>query len=195
MLGLRPKMIELEIRSIKKKNPKSFAEEYLNTKIDHFSGTQVTSSQIQSIATQPQMLHQQQPHQPPQSLQQQPPQQAILQQTVPIIHQPSGIVMQSLAGNLNVPPPTQVLSQPPPNIQLQASGQMATQIVLNPSQGNYQYQYIQPVSDPNQPNQVTIQHIYQPQSIVQTSNAQAIGHFTAQQATLRPQQYIVGNTT
>lgn len=49
------------------------------------------------------------------------------------------------------------LSQPPPNIQLQQP--QATQIVLNQPQSNYQYQY---PNDGTQ-QQVTIQHIYQPQ--------------------------------
>lgn len=98
------------------------------------------------------------------------------------------IQQQVQANNLNVPPPTQVhLSQPPPNIQLQSQNQVATQIVLNQPQNSYQYQYIQQ-PDPNQQSQVTIQHIYQP-----VQQNQAVNQFQQQQS-VRPQQYIVGNT-
>lgn len=87
------------------------------------------------------------------------------------------------------------LSQPPPNIQLQQP--QATQIVLNQPASNYQYQYIQQ-QQVNDQQQVTIQHIYQPQGIVQTTTQPAthLNQFATQ--TLRPpqsQQYIVQGTT
>lgn len=147
------------------------------------------------------------------------PVQTIASQNQPQIiqHQilPGNMVMQtSLPTNLNVPPPTtsiismkqghivpsQVqLSQPPPNIQLAQQQQQPTQIVLNQPQTSYQYIQSAPPIDPNQQQQqnVTIQHIYQPQGIVQQT--QPISSFTTQQThTVRPQaqqQYIVqGNT-
>lgn len=128
--------------------------------------------------------------------------QIIHQQIIPgnmVIQQP---VQTSLSTNLNVPPPASIikqshivpsqvqLSQPPPNIQLQ---QQPTQIVLNQPSTNYQY--IQQAPSDQQQN-VTIQHIYQPQGIVQQT--QNLNSFTTQQTTVRPspsQQYIVqGNT-
>lgn len=148
--------------------------------------TMVTATPVQTIAS----------HNQPQIIQQQiltPGTQMVIQQQT------------SLPANLNVPPPTNLipmkqghivpsqvqLSQPPPNIQLQ---QQPTQIVLNQPQTNYQY--IQQTStDPGQQQNVTIQHIYQPQGIVQQT--QPINSFTTQQTTVRPpsQQYIVqGNT-
>lgn len=149
------------------------------------TSTMVTATPIQTIAS----------HNQPQLIQQQ-----ILSGNM-VIQQP---VQTNLPTNLNVPPPTSIipmkqghivpsqvqLSQPPPNIQLQ---QQPTQIVLNQPQTNYQY--IQQTSaDPGQQQNVTIQHIYQPQGIVQQT--QPINSFTTQ-TTVRPpsQQYIVqGNT-
>lgn len=148
--------------------------------------TMVTATPVQTIAQQNQ----------PQIIQQQIlPGNMVIQQSV----------QTGLPTNLNVPPPTNMipmkqghivpsqvqLSQPPPNIQL--TQQPPTQIVLNQPQANYQYIQSAP-PDPNQQN-VTIQHIYQPQSIVQQT--QPINSFTTQQTTVRPssQQYIVqGNT-
>lgn len=148
--------------------------------------TMVTATPVQTVAS----------HSQPQIIQ---------QQIIPanmVIQQP---VQTTLPTNLNVPPPTNLipmkqthivpsqvqLSHPPPNIQLQ---QQPTQIVLNQPQTNYQY--IQQTStDPGQQQNVTIQHIYQPQGIVQQT--QPISSFTTQQTTVRPQsqQYIVqGNT-
>lgn len=148
--------------------------------------TMVTASPVQTIASQGQ----------PQLIQQQ-----ILPGNMVIQQQ----VQTTLPTNLNVPPPTNLipmksghivpsqvqLSQPPPNIQLQ---QQPTQIVLNQPQANYQYIQQNP-ADPAQQQNVTIQHIYQPQGIVQQT--QPINTFTTQQTTMRPpsQQYIVqGNT-
>lgn len=130
----------------------------------------------------------------------------IIQQT---ILTPGGnmAVIQQPVTNLNVPPPTNLLpikpppvqlTQPPPNIQLHQQ-QAPTQIVLNQPQTNYQYITQQtPVANPAdavQPqNSVTIQHIYQPQGIVQQT---PISAFTTQQTPVRPpsQQYILqGNT-
>lgn len=145
--------------------------------------TMVTATPVQSIAGQTQIIQQQ-----------------ILPNMV--IQQP---VQTSLPTNLNVPPPTSImpmkqghivppqvqLSQPPPNIQLQ---QQSTQIVLNQPQANYQYIQQTP-NDGSQQQSVTIQHIYQPQGIVQQT--QQLNSFTTQQAGVRPssQQYIVqGNT-
>lgn len=119
-----------------------------------------------------------------------------------VIQQP---VQSNLPTNLNVPPPTSLipmkqghivpsqvqLSQPPPNIQLQ---QQPTQIVLNQPQANYQYIQQAP-ADGSQQQSVTIQHIYQPQGIVQQT--QQLNSFTTQSTAVRPpsQQYIVqGNT-
>lgn len=142
--------------------------------------TMVTATPVQSIAGQPQIIQQQ-----------------IL---------PNMVIQQTnLPTNLNVPPPTNIipmkqghivpsqvqLSQPPPNIQLQ---QQPTQIVLNQPQANYQYIQQAP-TDGSQQQSVTIQHIYQPQGIVQQT--QQLNSFTTQQAAIRPssQQYIVqGNT-
>lgn len=151
---------------------------------------------------------QQQP--PMQRVQSAPPaiiqQQTLIPPNVPIqLHQGNMVIQQQVQScGLNMPPPsiqlpvkqtplvlqstTPVhLSQPPPNIQIQQP--QATQIVLNQPQQNYQYQqYIQQVND-GQPNQVTtIQHIYQPQGIVQQT--------TTQQAIRPPQsQYIVQGAT
>lgn len=156
--------------------------------------TMVTAPTQQVPTSQPQILHQQ----------------TIIPQSVPIqLHRPGNMVIQQpVQNNLSVPPPSitmktngqimsQVqLSQPPPNIQIQPQqNQVATQIVLNQPQT---YQYIPTTADPNQQqNQVTIQHIYQPQGIVQQTT-QPINQFTQQQTTVRPpqpQQYIVqGNT-
>lgn len=148
--------------------------------------TMVTATPVQTIASQNQ----------PQIIQQQ-----ILSGNM-VIQQP---MQTSLQTNLNVPPPTTIipmkqghipsqvqLSHPPPNIQL--TQQPPTQIVLNQPQTNYQYIQSAP-PDPNQQQNVTIQHIYQPQGIVQQT--QPISSFTTQQTTVRPpsQQYIVqGNT-
>lgn len=151
-------------------------------------------------------------------------QQTIIPQTVPIhLHQGNMVIQQQVpTSNVNIPPPglhipvkqgplvhlqapppTSVhLSQPPPNIQIQPQ---TAQIVLNQAQPNYQYQYIQqtPIQTTadGQQNQVTIQHIYQPQGIVQQQQqATQFNQFTTQQ-TIRPQQmqqtqqYILqGNT-
>lgn len=149
--------------------------------------TMVTTTPVQTIAS----------HSQPQIIQQQMlPGNMVIQQQV----------QTSLPTNLNVPPPTSIismkqahivpsqvqLSQPPPNIQLQ---QQPTQIVLNQPPTNYQYiQQGQPEHAGQQQN-VTIQHIYQPQGIVQQT--QPLNTFTTQQTTIRPhsQQYIVqGNT-
>lgn len=147
--------------------------------------TMVTATPVQTIAS----------HNQPQIIQQQ-----ILPGTQMVIQQQT-----NLPANLNVPPPTNMipmkqghivpsqvqLSQPPPNIQLQ---QQPTQIVLNQPQTNYQY-IQQTTADPGQQQNVTIQHIYQPQGIVQQT--QPISSFTTQQTAVRPpsQQYIVqGNT-
>lgn len=149
--------------------------------------TMVTATPVQTVASQGQIIQQQ-----------------ILPGNM-VIQQP---VQTSLPTNLNVPPPTNIipmkqghivpsqvqLSQPPPNIQLQ---QQPTQIVLNQPQANYQY--IQQASaDGSQPQSVTIQHIYQPQGIVQQQQQlHQLPTFTTQQTTVRPpsQQYIVqGNT-
>lgn len=143
--------------------------------------TMVTATPVQTVATHNQQIIQQQII---------PGNMVIQQQT-------------TLPTNLNVPPPTSIipmkqghivpsqvhLSQPPPNIQLQ---QQPTQIVLNQPQTNYQYIQSAP-HDAGQQN-VTIQHIYQPQGIVQ--QAQPISSFTTQQHVRPPsQQYIVqGNT-
>lgn len=150
--------------------------------------TIVTATPVQTVAT----------HNQPQIIQQQ-----ILPGNM-VIQQP---VQTSLQTNLNVPPPSSImksghivpsqvqLSQPPPNIQLQ---QQPTQIVLNQPSTNYQLHsnYIQQAPpDSGQQQNVTIQHIYQPQGIVQQT--QSLNTFTAQQTTGRPpsQQYIVqGNT-
>ncbi|XP_037915682.1 MAGE-like protein 2 isoform X1 [Hermetia illucens] len=139
-----------------------------------------------------------------------------LQQSNVVIQQP--VQQQATAlGNVNIPPPgipipiksgqivqfqtppptapgTAHLTQPPPNIQLQHQPPAATQIVLNHPQG-YQYQYIQqPVQqqDPGmQPNQVTIQHIYQPQQQIQGIVQQTQPQPQAQQIQATPtQQYI-----
>lgn len=148
-------------------------------------------------------------------------QQTIIPQNMPIhLHQGNMVIQQQVSGgqvqaNVSIPPPNihtipvkqgslhiqgPPLSQPPPNIQLQQP--QTTQIVLNQPQSNYQYQYIQQSqlqpSDGGQ-QQVTIQHIYQPQGIVQTTTQPAthLNQFTASQ-TLRPpqsQQYIVQGTT
>lgn len=144
--------------------------------------TIVTATPVQTVAS----------HSQPQIIQQQIlPGNMVIQQT-------------SLPTNLNVPPPSSIikqghivptqvqLSQPPPNIQLQ---QQPTQIVLNQPPSNYQYIQQAP-PDPGQPQNVTIQHIYQPQGIVQQTT-QPLNTFTAQQTAVRPpsQQYIVqGNT-
>lgn len=158
------------------------------------ASTMVTATPVQTIApqNQPQII-----------------QQTILTPSGNMVIQQQP-VQQSVMGNvtnLNVPPPTNLipmkpppvqLSQPPPSIQLQPS--QPTQIVLaNQPQTNYQYIHQQaPVADASQqPNSVTIQHIYQPQGIVQQT--QPIGTFTTQQTTVhnRPpsQQYILqGNT-
>lgn len=148
--------------------------------------TMVTATPVQTIAQ----------HNQPQIIQQQ-----ILPSNM-VIQQP---VQTSLPTNLNVPPPTSLipmksghivpsqvqLSQPPPNIQLQ---QQPTQIVLNQPQTNYQYIQQAPADGAQQQN-VTIQHIYQPQGIVQQT--QQLNSFTTQSTQMRPssQQYIVqGNT-
>lgn len=116
-----------------------------------------------------------------------------------IQHQPTTI------GNLNIPPPGVIplrtttvqlqcpppmpvqqanhLSQPPPNIQIQTQQPHvvgSTQILLNPQNGQpqYQYQYIQ--QNPSQlhhnvntgaQQQVTIQHLIQPQQLNQAAAA------------------------
>lgn len=103
-------------------------------------------------------------------------------------------VKQGSLVHLQGPPPAVHLSQPPPT----------TQIVLNQPPQNYQYQYIQqPLQAEGQPNQVTIQHIYQPQHQLQGIVQQTVqqnpqfNHFAQQ--TIRPQQlqpnqqYIVHN--
>lgn len=105
-------------------------------------------------------------------------------------------VKQGSLVHLQGPPPSVHLSQPPPT----------TQIVLNQPPQNYQYQYIQQplqTNDGGQPNQVTIQHIYQPQHQLQGIVQQTVqpnpqfNHFAQQ--TIRPQQlqpnqqYIVHN--
>lgn len=106
-------------------------------------------------------------------------------------------VKQGSLVHLQGPPPSALhLSQPPPT----------TQIVLNQPPQNYQYQYIQQplqTNDAGQPNQVTIQHIYQPQHQLQGIVQQTVqsnpqfNHFAQQ--TIRPQQlqpnqqYIVHN--
>lgn len=149
--------------------------------------TMVTATPVQTVAT----------HSQPQIIQQQIlPGNMVIQQPVPT----------SLQTNLNVPPPSSIikpglvpsqvqLSQPPPNIQLQPTQlqQQPTQIVLNQPPTNYQYiQQAQPDAGQQQ-NAVTIQHIYQPQGIVQQTQPL----ITTQQTTVRPpsQQYIVqGNT-
>lgn len=150
-------------------------------------------------------------------------QQTIMPQTVPIhLHQGNMVIQQQMPpSNVSIPPPTGLhvkqgslvhlqappptsvqLSQPPPNIQIQPQ---TAQIVLNQAQPNYQYQYIQqtPIqtTTDGQQNQVTIQHIYQPQGIVQQQQqATQFNQFTTQQ-TIRSQQmhptqqYILqGNT-
>lgn len=131
----------------------------------------------------------------PQSFIQQNPQQTIVpiqihhqHGTNMVLQQAPPNIQQNPIGNLNIPPPTipmamkggqlvQIhsaptpqLSQPPPNIQIQQ--QQPTQILLNQTQPNYQLQYVQQAApiqnpvDPSQPQQVTIQHIYQtPQQI------------------------------
>lgn len=148
--------------------------------------TMVTATPVQTIAS----------HNLPQIIQQQ-----IIPSSM-VIQQP---VQTSLPTNLNVPPPTSLipmkaghivpsqvqLSQPPPNIQLQ---QQPTQILLNQPQTNYQYIQQAP-ADGSQQQNVTIQHIYQPQGIVQQT--QQLNTFTTQSAHVRPtsQQFIVqGNT-
>lgn len=165
-----------------------------STNIVSQAQTMVTAAPVQTIAqqNQPQII-----------------QQTILTPTgnMMIQQQP---VQQSVMGNvtnLNVPPPTNLipmkpgivppppvqLSQPPPNIQLQQA--QPTQIVLsNQPQTNYQYIHQQaPADGTQQQNSVTIQHIYQPQGIVQQT--QPISTFTTQQARPPSQQYILqGNT-
>lgn len=167
---------------------------------------------------QPQVMQQQnfmQQSQPTiMSTSQQPPailqSQTIIPQTVPIqLHQGNMVIQQQVnPSNINMPPPsihipvkqgslvhlqapppTPVhLSQPPPNI------------VLNQAQTNYQYQYIQqgPIqtTTDSQQNHVTIQHIYQPQGIMQQSQQTTqFNQFTTQQRPQQTQQYIVqGNT-
>lgn len=147
--------------------------------------TMVTATPVQTIASQGQQIIQQQ----------------ILPGNM-VIQQP---VQTSLPTNLNVPPPTNLipmkqghivpsqvqLSQPPPNIQLQ---QQPTQIVLNQPQANYQY--IQQAPADGQQQSVTIQHIYQPQGIVQQQQQlHQLPTFTTQQTRPTSQQYIVqGNT-
>lgn len=149
--------------------------------------TMVTATPVQTVAT----------HSQPQIIQQQ-----ILPGNM-VIQQP---VQTSLQTNLNVPPPSGImkpglvpsqvqLSQPPPNIQLQPTQlqQQPTQIVLNQPPTNYQYIQQAPPDAGQQQNAVTIQHIYQPQGIVQQTQPL----ITTQQTTVRPpsQQYIVqGNT-
>lgn len=148
--------------------------------------TMVTSTPVQTVSA----------HSQPQIIQQQ-----ILSGNMVIHHQP---VQTTLQTNLNVPPPSSIikqghivpsqvqLSQPPPNIHLQQ--QQQTQIVLNQPQTNYQYIQQAP-TDAGQQQNLTIQHIYQPQGIVQQT--QPLNTFTTQQTTIRPssQQYIVqGNT-
>lgn len=103
---------------------------------------------------------------------------------------PPPAIKPSTVMQFQAPPPNQIqLSQPPPNIQLHQSQTPNTQqIILNPPPQNYQYQYIQQSALQSQPdgttaavhpNQMTIQHIYQPQQhiqgMVQSSQAQA--HF------------------
>lgn len=156
--------------------------------------TMVTASttQIQPGATQPQIIQQQT---------------LIPTNGLPIqLQRGNMVIQQPMQSNLSVPPPNMTmkpngqivsqvqLSQPPPNIQIpQQNPIQTTQIVLN--QPPVYLQQANP--DPNQQqNQVTIQHIYQPQRIVQT---QPINQFAPQQTAVRqsqPQQYIVqGNTT
>lgn len=153
--------------------------------------TMVTATTVQTIA----------PQNPPQIIQQQ----ILTTGGNMVIQQP--VQTATLPTNLNVPPPTNIipmksghivpppvqLTQPPPNIQLQ---QQPTQIVLNQPPTNYQYiQQTGPADTGQQPNSVTIQHIYQPQGIVQQT--QPINTFTTQQTAVRSpsQQYIVqGNT-
>lgn len=131
----------------------------------------------------------------------------VIQQQVPpsniSIPPPPGLhVKQGSLVHMQAPPPTSVqLSQPPPNIQIQPQ---TAQIVLNQAQPNYQYQYIQqtPIQTTADGQQnLTIQHIYQPQGIVQQQQQTTqFNQFTTQQ-TIRSQQmhptqqYILqGNT-
>lgn len=166
-----------------------------STNIVSQAPTMVTATPVQSIAPQNQ----------PQIIQQTiltPGGNMVIQQQ-PVQQQVMGNVT-----NLNVPPPTNLipmkpgivppppvqLTQPPPPIQLQQT--QPTQIVLsNQPQTNYQYIHQQTPADAGQQqNSVTIQHIYQPQSIVQQT--QPISTFTTQQTARPPsQQYILqGNT-
>lgn len=154
--------------------------------------TMVTATPVQTVtAAAP-------PHNQPQIIQ---------QQIIPgnmVIQQP--VQQTGLPTNLNVPPPPPnmsikqghivpspvQLSQPPPNIQLQ---QQPTQIVLNQPQTNYQYIQQTTADASGQQQNVTIQHIYQPQGLVQQTAP--ISSFQTQPTTVRPptQQYIVqGNT-
>lgn len=170
-----------------------------------------TVDQLTSASQQTQATMQTVTSQKPTILQQQ----TIIPQNMPIhLHQGNMVIQQQVPANqvhanVSIPPPNihtipikqaplhiqgPPLSQPPPNIQLQQP--QTTQIVLNQSAPNYQYQYIQPN---DQQQQVTIQHIYQPQGIVQTTTQQAthLNQFATTQ-TLRPpqsQQYIVQGTT
>lgn len=173
---------------------------------------------IQTIGTTVQQAAQQQQQQQQQAAPTQSQSSTILQSMPIHLHQGNMVIQQQVQANnvsipqhtgihipvkgpllhLQAPPPTQIhLSQPPPNMQIQQP--QTTQIVLNQSQPNYQYQYIQQPtlqSADGQQNQVTIQHIYQPQGLVQQTTQQAtqMNQFTTPQTTIRPgqtQQYIV----
>lgn len=159
------------------------------------------------------------PAQSQQTIIQQP---AMIPQTLPIhLHQGNMVLQQQVQpaptiGNVSIPPPIHHipvkqgslvhLQGPPPSVHL-SQPPPTTQIVLNQPPQNYQYQYIQQPLQTNevagQPNQVTIQHIYQPQHQLQGIVQQTVqpnpqfNHFAQQ--TIRPQQlqpnqqYIVHN--
>lgn len=178
MLAVPPPSIQ-SVEQITTVNPSLVQQSNIVTQN---SPTIVTATPVQTVAA----------HSQPQIMQQQILSgNMVIQQSVPT----------SLQTNLNVPPPSSIikpglvpsqvqLSQPPPNIQLQ---QQPTQIVLNQPPTNYQYIQQAPPDAGQQQNAVTIQHIYQPQGIVQQTQPL----ITTQQTTVRPpsQQYIVqGNT-
>ncbi|KAJ6636330.1 KH likey domain-containing protein 4, partial [Pseudolycoriella hygida] len=159
--------------------------------------------------------------QPQQTIIQQP---AMIPQTLPIhLHQGNMVIQPQVQqaptiGNVSIPPPgihhipvkqgslVHLQGPPPPALHL-SQPPPTTQIVLNQPPQNYQYQYIQQPLQTNevaaQPNQVTIQHIYQPQHQLQGIVQQTVqpnpqfNHFAQQ--TIRPQQlqpnqqYIVHN--
>lgn len=176
MLAVPPPSIQ-SVEQITTVNP-SLVQQVVTQNIP----TMVTATPVQTVHSQPQIIQQQ-----------------ILSGNMIIHHQP---VQTSLQTNLNVPPPSSImkqghivpsqvqLSQPPPNIQLQQ--QQPTQIVLNQPPTNYQYIQQAP-PDAGQQQNLTIQHIYQPQGIVQQT--QPLNTFTTQQTRPTSQQYIVqGNT-